>query len=90
LSLPFERLIYSGCLAVGAYFVLVSPGTINPGALVAFAMLSMRLASPLVKIAQLQLELAEVQGAIAEVASVINSPPEESRANGLRCPSGAR
>jgi len=86
LSLPFERLIYSGCLAVGAYMVLVNPGTIGPGALVAFAMLSMRLAQPLVRIAQLQQDLAEVRGAISEVASVMNVVPEETRANGLRLP----
>jgi ATP-binding cassette subfamily B protein len=85
-SLPFERLIYSGCVAVGAYIVLVKPGTINPGALVAFAMLSMRLAQPLIRIAQLQNDLAEVRGAIGEMASVMNVPPEESRANGLRLP----
>jgi ATP-binding cassette subfamily B protein len=86
LSLPFERLIYSGCLAAGAYMVLVTPGTINPGALVAFSMLSMRLAQPLVKIAQLQQDLAEVRGAIGEVASVMNVVPEEARSNGLRLP----
>jgi ATP-binding cassette, subfamily B, bacterial HlyB/CyaB len=86
LSLPFERLIYSGCFAVGAYMVLVDPGTMNAGALVAFAMLSMRLASPLVKIANLQGELAEVRGAVREVASVVNVPPEETRADGLRLP----
>jgi subfamily B ATP-binding cassette protein HlyB/CyaB len=86
LTLPFERLIYSGCMAVGAYIVLVNPGTINPGALVAFAMLSMRLAQPLVRIAQLQQDLAEVRGAIDQVASVMNVTPEETRANGLRLP----
>jgi len=86
LSMPFERLIYSGCLAVGAYIVLLKPGAINPGALVAFAMLSMRLAAPLVKIAQLQQDLAEVRGAINEVASIMNVAPEESRTNGLRLP----
>ncbi len=86
LSLPFERLIYSGCLAVGAYIVLVSPGTINPGALVAFAMLSMRLAQPLIRIAHLQQDLAEARGAIGEVATVMNVAPEETRANGLRLP----
>lgn len=86
LSLPFERLIYSGCLAVGAYMVLYNPGSMNPGALVAFSMLSMRLAAPLVRIAQLQQDMAEVRGAIGEVASVMNVPPEETRANGLRLP----
>jgi ATP-binding cassette, subfamily B, bacterial HlyB/CyaB len=86
LSLPFERLIYSGCFAVGAYMVLTDPGIINPGALVAFAMLSTRLASPLIKIANLQRELTEVRGAIIEVASVVNVAPEEARVTGLRLP----
>jgi ATP-binding cassette subfamily B protein len=85
-SLPFERLIYSGCFAVGAYMILVDPGTMNPGALVAFAMISMRLAAPLIKIANLQRELAEVRGAIGQVASVVNVPPEEARLDGLRLP----
>jgi subfamily B ATP-binding cassette protein HlyB/CyaB len=85
-SLPFERLIYSGCMAVGAYIVLAAPETINPGALVAFSLLSMRLAQPLVRIAQLQQDLAEVRGAIGEVASIMNVAPEATRADGLRMP----
>lgn len=84
LSLPFERLIYSGCIAVGAYMVLMAPDTMNPGALVAFAMLSMRLAAPLVRVAHLQQDLAEVRGAIGEVASIMNVPPETAGNSGLR------
>src|SRR6266404_232935 len=84
LSLPFERLIYSGCFAVGAYMILAKPDSMNPGALVAFSMLSMRLAAPLVKVANLQMDIAEVRAAISEVASIVNVPPEESRSNGLR------
>jgi subfamily B ATP-binding cassette protein HlyB/CyaB len=92
LSLPFQRLIYSGCMAVGAYMVLDTQGTINsiptitPGVLVAFAMLSMRLAQPLVRFANLQMDLAEVRGAIGELASVMNVAPEETRTNGLHLP----
>jgi ATP-binding cassette subfamily B protein len=86
LSLPFERMIYSGCLAVGAYMALLNPGSIDPGALVAFSMLSMRLAQPLVKIAHLQQDMAEVRGAVGEVASIMNVPPEETRTTGLRLP----
>ncbi|HLZ96998.1 MAG TPA: peptidase domain-containing ABC transporter, partial [Steroidobacteraceae bacterium] len=85
-SLPFERLIYSGCFATGAYIFLWSPHSISAGSLVAFAMLSMRLANPLIKIAQLQMELAEVGGAVAQVGSIMNYPQEESRADGLRLP----
>jgi subfamily B ATP-binding cassette protein HlyB/CyaB len=86
LSLPLERLIYSGCLAVGAYMVLLHPGVLNVGALVAFAMLSMRLAAPLIKLAHLQQDLAEARGAIGEVASIMNIAPEETRTKGLRLP----
>lgn len=85
LALPFERLIYSGSFAVGAYFALSAPESINPGVLVAFAMLSMRLAAPMIKLAHLQQDFAEVRGSIAELASIMNSPPEVDRENsGLR------
>jgi ATP-binding cassette subfamily B protein len=84
LTLPFERLIYSGCMAVGAYIVLTTPDAMNPGALVAFAMLSGRLAQPLIRIATLQQELADVRAAIGEVASIMNVTPEVTRTNGLR------
>ena len=91
LSLPFQRFIYSGCMAVGAYMVLnnqgsLSPSTITPGALVAFAMLAMRLSAPLVAIAGLQRDLAEVQGSVGQVAQVVNAAPEDTRTNGLRLP----
>ncbi len=86
LTLPFERLIYSGCLAAGAYAILLTPGVLNLGGLVAFAMLSMRLAAPLVRIAHIQLDLTEVRAAVGELATVMNVPPEESRENGLRLP----
>jgi ATP-binding cassette subfamily B protein len=49
-------------------------------------MLSARLASPLVKLATLQQDLAEVRAAVNEVASIVNIPPEETRSNGLRLP----
>jgi ATP-binding cassette subfamily B protein len=87
LSLPFERLIYSGSVVIGAYMVLETPDLISSGALVAFAMLSMRLATPLIQIAKLQQDLAEVRGAVSELASVMNSAPEQTRENhGLRLP----
>jgi ATP-binding cassette subfamily B protein len=86
LTMPFERLMYSGCMLVGAYMVMAEPDAFNPGALMAFAMLSGRLTMPLVKIAQLQQDLAEIRSAVGEVASIMNVPPEESRKNGLRQP----
>jgi subfamily B ATP-binding cassette protein HlyB/CyaB len=86
-TLPFERLIYSGSFIVGAFLILSEPNTIYPGSLVAFAMLAMRLAMPLVQIAHLQLDLAEVRGAVAELATIMNQPAEEGRSgSGLRLP----
>ena len=86
LTLPFERFIYAGSLLAGCYVVLASPTTINPGVLIAFSVLATRLAAPLVHIARLQQELQEVRGAISQVASIMNTPPEEVRTNGLKMP----
>jgi ATP-binding cassette subfamily B protein len=91
LTLPLHRLMYSGCFALGAYMVLGQTGGVNnitltPGALVAFAFLSMRLAQPLIAIATLQMDMAEVRGAIFQVASVMNVAPEPAQVNGLKMP----
>jgi ATP-binding cassette subfamily B protein len=87
LSLPFERLIYSGAFIVGAFFALADPGSFYPGELVAFVMLSGRMAAPLVQTARLMHDLGEVGGAIAELATVMNALPEDNRAgSGLRQP----
>jgi ATP-binding cassette subfamily B protein len=92
LSLPLQRLMYTGCFALGAYMVLAAEGTpssgttLSAGALVAFAFLSIRLAQPLVSLASLQLDIAEVRGAIAQVASVMNVTPEPAQLNGLKLP----
>jgi ATP-binding cassette, subfamily B, bacterial HlyB/CyaB len=115
ISLPFQRLIYSGCLLLGCYMILaytattipgtISPGVMNPGLfggvyipgtiptspitpgeLVFFAILSMRVAAPMVRLAEMQRELAEVRGAVGQMAQVLNAPPEDTRTNGLRQP----
>lgn len=86
-TLPFERLIYSGSLLLGAYIILENPESLSVGALMAFTMLSSRLVQPLIQIARLQQDLAEVRGALNEVATVMNAPPEDSReSTGLRLP----
>jgi subfamily B ATP-binding cassette protein HlyB/CyaB len=87
LTLPFERLIYSGTFLLGALMILLEPNSIFPGGVMAFAMLSGRMAQPLIQLAKLQQDLGEVRGAISELASVLNVPPEQSRAGaGLRQP----
>jgi subfamily B ATP-binding cassette protein HlyB/CyaB len=87
LTLPFERLIYSGSFVVGAIFVLANPDSMSAGAIVAFSMLAMRVSNPLVKIAHLLQDLAEVRGAVGELASIMNQSAEQGRAGtGLRLP----
>jgi ATP-binding cassette subfamily B protein len=96
LTLPLQRLIYSGCFAFGAYMILAAntsvPGApphgiqISAGALVAFAILSLRLAAPLVGIATLQLDFAEVRGSIFQVGTVVNEPPEAAQIHGMKSP----
>jgi ATP-binding cassette subfamily B protein len=87
--IPFERLIYAGSILIGCAFVLLAKdkNTINPGALVAFGLLAGRTAAPLVELARLLDSLGEIRGSIAEVAAVMNVPPEQTRgATGLRHP----
>jgi ATP-binding cassette subfamily B protein len=86
-ALPFERLIYTGSMIIGAYFAMSSPNTLDPGTLMAFAMLAARTSAPLVSMAKLLSEVGEVRGAVWEVASVLNQPPENARSgSGLRLP----
>jgi len=86
-SLPFQRLIYSGSFVAGGLFLLAEPGSMNPGALVAFTMLAGRVAQPLVQMARLLYDMAEIRGDVAELATLMNAPPEQTRAGtGLRLP----
>jgi ATP-binding cassette subfamily B protein len=87
LTLPFERAIYAGSIMLGAAISLANPEVVLPGVLMAFAMLAMRAAAPLVNMARLLNDLGEVRGAIGEAASIFNHPAEQSRAGtGLRLP----
>lgn len=91
LSLPFNRLIQVGCMILGAYLYLYNFGTpnaiaITPGMMMAFYLLSGQLVSPLLNIAALQRDLAEVRGSINAVGNVVNNPPEDLRSDGLRQP----
>jgi ATP-binding cassette subfamily B protein len=60
---------------------------ISPGSLIAFAMLSMRLAGPLIQLAHLIQEFVEVRGAIGQVGQVLNASKEKGHfGSGLRLP----
>lgn len=87
LSLPFERSFYGGSFLIGAAFALSAPDVVEPGQLMAFAMLAGRTAQPLIQLAKMLHEWGEIRGAVSQAASVLNHPSEESRAGtGLRMP----
>ena len=84
---PLDRLIYSGSLVVGCYMALTDKSGSSIGSVVAFAMLAVRISGPIVQIANLLNVFEEARGAMAEVASVVNVPPEEGRSGlGLKLP----
>ncbi|TWB39755.1 ATP-binding cassette subfamily B protein [Nitrospirillum pindoramense] len=82
---PLEKLTYSGTLLLGCYIALSTDQAALAGSLVAFTMLASRATQPLVQIATMLQQVQEVRGAIGQVASIVNIPPEELRADhGLR------
>ena len=84
---PLERLMVSGVLAFAVYLAITSHQEIYPGALFAFMMLSQRVASPLVQLAQMITQYDEVWVAIGQIADVVNRPPEEGHGKGgIRTP----
>jgi ATP-binding cassette, subfamily B, bacterial HlyB/CyaB len=107
--LPFERMIQSGTLLIGAWIILnqttlsqqvtssnvfsaLTTGSnpvyvMAPGLLIAFYMISIRAGAPLVNLARLMVEAGEVRGTIYGIATIVNTPAEDSRAGtGLRLP----
>lgn len=83
---PFEKLMTSGVIALAAYQAIVSSDPLYIGALIAFGMLSQRVAQPLIQIAHLVQQFDEAMRALRTVAAVVNQPAEEGRTGGLRAP----
>jgi len=82
---PFESMINRGVLLVGAYIALVSPTGVSVGSLLAFMMLSGRVAAPLVSMAKLIEDAEEVRSATGIAGQVLNIAPETmSPGAGLR------
>jgi ATP-binding cassette, subfamily B, bacterial HlyB/CyaB len=75
---PIEGFMQRGVLLLGAYIALTSPDTIPIGGLVAFMMLSARVAQPLASLAKLMEDIGEVRTATALAASVLNQRPESA------------
>jgi ATP-binding cassette, subfamily B, bacterial HlyB/CyaB len=87
---PLERFIYAGSFFIGCYMILSAPDTssaASAGSVVAFAMLAGRVTAPIVSLAGILQSYQQARGALEEVASVMNTPPEGGRSGtGLKQP----
>ncbi|MGG5890612.1 peptidase domain-containing ABC transporter [Falsiroseomonas sp. HC035] len=76
LALPLEQLMSRGLFLLGAYLVILNPQSMAMGSLVAFMMLSMRVAGPFVSFSRMLTDIEEVRAAVQQSAEVLNAPPE--------------
>jgi ATP-binding cassette subfamily B protein len=82
-----ERLMTSGVFGLAVYLALTSKDQIYIGALVAFIMLTSRVAAPLIQLSHLLQQYDEAQFAVETIAALVNQPPEEGRGRpGIRTP----
>ena len=73
---PIEGFMGRGVILLGAFLAIVDPGSVDPGMLIGYMMISGRVASPLTGLARIMDDLQEVRIAVGFVQSVINQPPE--------------
>jgi subfamily B ATP-binding cassette protein HlyB/CyaB len=84
---PLERLMVSGVFALAVYLAITSNDQFYIGALVAFMMLTQRVAAPLVQLSQLLQQYDEAQFAVKAISALVNQPAEEGRSTaGIRTP----
>ena len=84
---PLQVLMVNGIVAVAVYLALVNKDPMYIGVIVAFMMLSSRVASPLIQASQAIVQIDEARTAMRMVADMINQPPEEGRSGrGIRTP----
>jgi subfamily B ATP-binding cassette protein HlyB/CyaB len=88
---PLERFIYSGSFFFGCYMALSDASISTMGSVVAFSILAGRVTAPIVELANVLNSFEHARGALHEVASVMNVPPEEGRSGtGLKLPISGR
>lgn len=82
-----ERVMTSGVFALAVYLAVTSNDQIYIGALVAFVMLTSRVAAPLIQLAHLLQQYDEARFAVKTIAALVNQLPEEGRGRpGMRTP----
>ena len=84
---PLERLMTNGVFGLAVYLAISTKEEVYVGALVAFMMLTGRVAQPLIQLSQMITQYDEVRFAVHTIAKLVNHPPEEGRSDyGVRSP----
>ncbi|HEY1794711.1 MAG TPA: peptidase domain-containing ABC transporter [Stellaceae bacterium] len=84
---PLERLMTTGVFALAAYLAISTKEPVYIGALVAFMMLTGRVAQPLIQLSQMITQYDEVRLVVQLIGNLVNQPPEEGRSDyGVRSP----
>jgi len=84
---PLERLMVSGTIALAVYLAISTNEQFYVGAIVAFMMLTSRIASPLIQLSHLLEQYDNAQLAVKTIAALVNRPAEEGRSRaGIRTP----
>lgn len=82
-----ERLMTSGVFALAVYLAITTKDQVYVGALVAFVMLTSRVAAPLIQLAHLLQQYDEAHFAVETISALVNQPREEGRGRpGARTP----
>ena len=79
---PIEAFIQRGIILIGAYLALQDSTGVAVGGLVAFMLLSSRVAQPLVGLARLVEDIEDVRNSIGQVSVVLNNPSESGASSG--------
>ena len=75
---PIEGFMSRGVLLIGVGIALGSPDSVDTGALIAFMMLSGRVAQPLAGLAKIMEDFQEVRVSVGLAAGVLNNAPESA------------
>ena len=84
---PLQTLMTNGVIAIAVYLAVAEHEPMYIGAIIAFMMLTGRVAGPLIEASKSVVQIDEARIAVSYVAGTVNRPPEEGRSgNGVRTP----
>ncbi len=82
---PLQTFMTRGVVLFGAFLALQDDTSVDKGGLIAFMILSSRVASPLVGFARLLEDFHEVRTSVGQIAKVLNNPTEtRAQTDGMR------